>query len=119
MSELEQLAAEAIAPYRARLQPSESESDIALFMAKRVRDSIDDIHVAHLPDDVMPEFNRAVRDAIVESLVALRLAADDDSLADAARRFLSSPFTQPPDYWEPPQTSEDFQLALGMFMTRE
>src|SRR5207302_10443273 len=92
MSELEQLAGEAIAPHKARLQPSDGESAIALFMARRVRDAIEDIHVAHLPDDVMPEFNRSVRDAIVESLVAMRLAADDDSLADAARCLLSSPF---------------------------
>jgi hypothetical protein len=114
MSELRELAAEAIAPHKARLQPTQAEADISLFMARRVRDAIEDIHVAHLPDDVMPNFNRSVRDAIVESLVAMRLAADDDPLADAARRFLSSPYTQPPEYWEPPQPSDEFQLALGM-----
>jgi hypothetical protein len=119
MSELRQLAAEAIAPHKARLQPTQTESDISLFMARRVRDAIEDIHVAHLPDDVMPKFNRSVRDAIVESFVAMRLAADDDLLADAARRFFSSPFGQPPDYWEPPRPSDDFQLALGMFMIHQ
>jgi hypothetical protein len=119
MSELEERAAKAIAPYELRLQPSKSESDIALFLASRVRDAIEDIHVMHLPDEVMPRFNRCVRDAIVESLVAMRLAAADDSLADAARQFLSSPFTQPPNYWEPPRTSDDFRLALGMLMIRD
>ena len=118
MSEFEQRAGEAIAPYSARLQPTQNESDIALFMARRVRDAIEDIHVDHLPDKVMPEFNRCVRDAIVESLVAMRLAGDDDSLANAARRFVGSPFSQAPDYWEPPEPSDEFRLALGMFMVR-
>lgn len=66
----------------------------AMYLAKAVRNEIEDIHVEFIPDSAMKKFNTAVRNGIFKALL----------FADIAEW---RSFHQPPPYWEEPFVSEE------------
>jgi hypothetical protein len=73
----------------------------AMYIARVVRDAMEDFHVAHLSDDQMAELNPLIRQGIFDALVIMARANDHrDPLALAAITAMT--FQAPPDYWEAP-----------------
>lgn len=44
---------------------------VSKIIALNIRNRLEDFHVAHLPDSVMPELNREIRGGIYDVLVAI------------------------------------------------
>jgi len=73
----------------------------AMYVARVVRDAIEDFHVAHLSDDQMAELNPLIRQGILDALVIMARAKDHrDPLALEAMTAMT--FQAPPEYWEAP-----------------
>lgn len=86
----------------------------AMIIAVAVRNAMEDFHCEHVPNELMPELNRAVRAGVMEAPTLLDLAASDDpTLARGAQAALA--FLQPPDYWEPPEPPAALEDALRRF----
>ena len=82
---------------------------MALYLAKAVRDAIEDVHVRYIPDSQMPALNRAVRNALCTALYAGSVA-DRDPVAD---RYLLHIVRSIPPYWEPPVLKAPFGEEVG------
>ncbi len=76
----------------------------AMYIAKVVRDALEDFHVDHIPDEHMKELNMTIRDAICTALYA------DEHYDDSpgARIFVDEESRTVPYYWEQPKLTEDF-----------
>ena len=88
-------------------QPSETNKLIAKYIAKAVRDALEDFHVAYLTDSQMKELNPTIRNAICTALHAF----DHYETSSAARAFVDSTFRTIPSYWEEPQLLESYLEA--------
>jgi hypothetical protein len=73
----------------------------AMYIARVVRDAIEDFHVAHLSDAQMAKLNPLIRQGILDALVIMGRAQDHrDPLAIPAMKAIM--FQAPPEYWEAP-----------------
>jgi hypothetical protein len=73
----------------------------AMYIARVVRDAMEDFHVAHLSDVQMAELNPLIRQGILDALVIMARANDHrDPLALAAISAMT--LQGPPSYWEVP-----------------
>lgn len=79
--------------------------EIAMYIAIVVRNDMENFHVAHLSDAQMAELNPIIRNAIYTALHVLKFY-DKDA---AAKAFADSANRNIPDYWEPPQITDDFK----------
>ncbi|MBK8050129.1 MAG: hypothetical protein IPK16_25315 [Anaerolineales bacterium] len=77
---------------------------LALYLAKAVRDAMEDVHARYIPDAEMPALNRAVRNALCTALYAGRVA-DRDPVADQYMLYVVRSI---PPYWEPPVLEAPF-----------
>jgi len=84
----------------------------ALVIAMYVRNSIEDFHAEHLSDAQMKELNPLVRNAIYTALICLVALENPEKhhppLVETANQLLGFQATLIPDYWEPPEITEDF-----------
>ena len=76
----------------------ESLQNLATYLSKFVRDNIEDIHCEFIPDSVMPQFNKSVRDAIYTGLTIMAKSQEGD---ERCKELLN--FTFIPHYWEKPK----------------
>jgi hypothetical protein len=76
-----------------------------MYIAKVVRDAMEDFHCKNLSDSQMKELNPIIRNAIYTAVYAY-LAPEDDLLS---RYYVGLTTRTIPDYWEKPQFLEDYQ----------
>ncbi len=75
----------------------------AMYIAKVVRNAMEDFHTEHLSDEQMAELNPIIRNAIYTALYA-----KDRKFDLRARMFVMFINRTIPDYWELPQLIDDF-----------
>lgn len=80
--------------------------DISMYLASIVRNEIEDIIAKHIPDNQMPEFNKAIRDSLYTGLYFLQQAYKSEP---AKACVLLQSMLYIPDYWEKPDLLESFQ----------
>jgi hypothetical protein len=91
-------------------RPEESLQAWTKLIAISVRNEMEDIHAKHIPDELMPDLNRAIRRGIYLALrnIFLMMNARDVVEYDGAKAYLWFLFTTLPDYWEDTElTPED------------
>lgn len=82
----------------------------AKYIAKVVRNEIEDFHTEYLSDAQMKELNPLIRNAICTALHALEIHAW--SLAAKQYIYFNSII---PDYWEEPELTKDFRGVVKYF----
>lgn len=82
---------------------------LAMYLAKAVRDAMEDVHARYIPDVEMPALNRAVRNALCTALYAGNVA-DRDPVADWYMLYVVRSI---PPYWEPPVLEAPFWEEAG------
>jgi hypothetical protein len=83
-----------------------------MFIARCVRDAMEDFHCEHLTDDQMAKLNPLVREGIIEGLFLLaRLGSPDAELRAGAAATMA--FKAPPGYWEPPEIPDLDETLRG------
>ena len=84
----------------------------ALLIAMYVRNSIEDFHAEHLSDAQMKELNPLVRNAIYTALTCIVALENPEKhhapLMKAAQELMDYQAALLPNYWEPPEITEDF-----------
>lgn len=80
-----------------------------MYLAKAVRDGIEDFHAEHLSDDQTAELNPLIRNALLTALHAL----ENYERSEAATMFVEEAMRQIPDHWEEPELERYYQLALS------
>jgi hypothetical protein len=87
-----------------RIKPLAEESLQAWtkLIAISVRNEMEEIHAQHIPDDLMPDLNRAIRRGIYLALRNIFLMTNATNVVDyyRAKAYLWFLFTTLPDYWE-------------------
>jgi hypothetical protein len=89
-------------------QLSEEGKTLALFIAKYVRDHLEDIHARYIPDKEMKNFNTILRDSIATALHMIKYQ-DESKVADYVIRMVCRSV---PDDWEPPKLTKEYLEAL-------
>lgn len=89
-------------------QLSEETKLMALFIAKYVRDHLEDIHAKYIPDKEMKKFNTILRDSIGAALHMMKYQ-DESEVADFLIRSIVRNI---PDYWEKPKLTKEYREAL-------
>ncbi len=89
---------------------SEQSKWAAMFIAKIVRDGMEDFHIEHLSDQQMAELNPIIRNAIAAALHVLERSTDPRVQPVFALTLQSIP-----EYWEPPVLPDDFVALLKKF----
>lgn len=84
--------------------PCEEMKSMARYIAMAVRNELETFHIQHVPDDLMPELNRTIRNAILTALYAA-YHGESNPFALQFFRFQRKCI---PVYWEPPVLLEDF-----------
>lgn len=86
-----------------------------MFIAKYVRDAMEDFHCKNLSDDQMKELNQIIRQAIYDGQELLRIGLSDDAsgVKSAYSRAVQFGFMSIPDYWEPPK-KDNLKKELGL-----
>lgn len=84
---------------------TDEQAQQAMVIARAVRVELENIHHLYVPDEAMPELNRAVRNAVASMLHAL----DNYDRHDAARRYVDMHLRHIPSYWEPPELLDDYR----------
>lgn len=87
-----------------KTKPSPATREMAKYIAKVVRDEMEDFHVEHIPDEYMKEFNTIIRDAICTAPYTSEHYAD----SAAARAFDKNQWQTIPSYWEEPKLAGEF-----------
>ena len=82
---------------------------VSKIIALNIRNRLEDFHVAHLPDSVMPELNREIRGGIYDALVAIANYDTDEF----SRKFINYTEIMIPDYWEDPELQPELENALS------
>ena len=90
---------------------SETDKDLARYLAMAIRNHIEDFHVEHLSDEEMRELNPLIRDAIATALHATRLCRENK----AAYSFFWFQCQCIPEYWEEPKLTDDFLETIQFF----
>lgn len=92
-----------------------------LICAIAVRNALEDIHAKHIPDTLMPELNREVRNGLMEAFTVLEGISD---LSMIERKGKKEAMIQAfgwyiqmiPDYWELPK---EYDLEKGITTAEE
>jgi hypothetical protein len=87
---------------------------VAMFIAKKVRDAMEDFHVEHLTDDQMKVLNPIIRNAIYRALLVLDMARSGETSHLERAGAITEIAWSPPDHsWEPPTLgNEDLNAEL-------
>ena len=84
----------------------------ALLIAMYVRNNIEDFHAEHLSDAQMKELNPLIRNAIYTALTCNVALENPDKhslpLVKTANELMSLQAALIPNYWEPPEMTEEF-----------
>ncbi len=94
-----------------KLKPSPGNRQMAMYIAKVVRDEMEDFHVEHIPDEYMTELNTIIRDAICTALYASEHYAD----SAAAKAFVTNLWQTIPNSWEEPKLTKDFLDVVELY----
>jgi hypothetical protein len=79
----------------------ENSQELAIILALLVRNSIEDLHAeGYMPNSVMPQFNKCVRDSIYTGLVLVKKALVGDYEAQLQMSMIK---LMTPVYWEKPE----------------
>jgi hypothetical protein len=86
---------------------------LAVYLAVRVREAMEDFHVTNLTDEQMAVINPLIRNALYGGLRIRRLAASGDL---GCQRFIERDLQAVPPYWEPPQLNDsDARVINGEY----
>jgi hypothetical protein len=84
----------------------------AMYIARVVRDAMEDFHIEHLTDGQMAQLNPIIRQAITDALVVLN-AATDPGDPRSLSAIADMTFHMPPNYWEPPDPEKAIERLDG------
>lgn len=85
-------------------KPSAIVQEQALYIAKVVRDNMEDFHREHLSDAQMQDLNPIIRNAVCTALHAVATYEEYES----SKRFVEETVKSIPNYWEHPQLTASF-----------
>ncbi len=83
---------------------SQSDQDMARYLAIVIRNAMEDFHCKHLSDEQMKELNPIIQNAVLTALHAVRHSHESES----AKQFFEFHARCIPTYWEDPVLLEDF-----------
>lgn len=89
------------------LRATKTQRDMAKFIAIVVRNEMEEFHVENLDDAQMRKLNPIIRNAICDAL-HMMANADDPTVAPS----VALNFSRIPAYWEEPQLSDEYVLAV-------
>lgn len=84
---------------------------ITKLLALNVRDELEDFHVAHIPDTLMPELNIAIRNGIYNALFILA----NFEMDEVCRKYFNFLAKRVPEYWEDPNLLPELENVLAKF----
>jgi len=73
-----------------------------------VRNEMEQFHTDHIPDKLMPELNRAIRNGIYHAIFAMVNYESDDF----CKGFIDYSYRLIPGYWEEPELLPEFRTLL-------
>lgn len=92
-----------------KLNNQEAMKKIWMIIARVVRDELEDFHVNHLSEQLMPEMNQLVRKGVYNGLFALANYSTDEF----SRNFVNLNIASLPDYWEEPELIPELADSLA------
>jgi len=92
------------------LEPSKDLQQVAVLLAKTVRDEMEAFHCEHLTDKQMKELNPLIRNAIYTGLQAMKYYTQSES----AKHLVDFNQRGSPE-WEEPELTQDFIKAVKRF----
>ena len=96
-------------------KPSKKTRELAMYVAKVVRNEMEDFHCKYISDSQMKELNPIIRNAICTALYAAENQEEDSG----ARSFVSVALKLIPKYWEEPELTQTFMDCLDLLDSGE
>ncbi len=89
---------------------ADADRTMATYIARVVRNAMEDFHARHLSDAQMKELIPIIRNAVYTALYAARQA----SKSKGARAFVRFQTTLIPHFWEDRQLLDDYLTSVGL-----